>query len=326
MEKFVEYNIPKYNNRNRQKMKTKYDIIHVFNKIKELKEGKESNNTSNNTTKHTFFKRTENLTDVVFTENELQLLDKGLKYNLHHKPKTWIKTLTMEAHTVMRELPEKDQGYMKQLVANNIGKLIKKQYRNNESRKRNSKHTEREYQEWSTLKSIKQKLISNQLILTEANKGNTLIILKEEECNNKIENFINNNYFTKLARDITNKQQYNLRNSINKCKNLVSTNNKWKYINMNPSAPCIHGTIKLHKQEKSIRPIVNWKDSPGYKLAKYLYKILNATLQLPNAFNLQNSSKLAHSLKQVKIGKNTRLYSFDIENMYTNIPIHEVKT
>jgi hypothetical protein len=68
---------------------------------------------------------------------------------------------------------------------------------------------------------------------------------------------------------------------------------------MNPSAPCIRGTIKLHKQEKSICPIVNWKDSPGYKLAKYLHMILNVTLQLPNAFNLQNST-LAHSLKKVK--------------------------
>jgi hypothetical protein len=33
------------------------------------------------------------MTDIVFTEDELQLLNKGLKYNLHSKPKTWIKTL-----------------------------------------------------------------------------------------------------------------------------------------------------------------------------------------------------------------------------------------
>jgi hypothetical protein len=92
---------------------------------------------------------------------------------------------------------------------------------------------------------------------------------------------------------------------------------------MNPSAS-IHGTIKLHKQEKPIRPIVNWKDSPGYKLAKYLHTILNATLQLPDVFNVQNSGTLAHSLKQIQINKNTRLCSFDIENMYTNITVQEV--
>jgi hypothetical protein len=37
--------------------------------------------------------------------------------------------------------------------------------------------------------------------------------------------------------------------------------------NMNPEA---HGTIKLHKENKPIRPTVNWKNNPGYKVATYL--------------------------------------------------------
>jgi hypothetical protein len=94
---------------------------------------------------------------------------------------------------------------------------------------------------------------------------------------------------------------------------------------MNPSASQIHGTIKLHKPEKSIHPIVNWTDSPGYKLAKYLNTILSNILQLRNAFNVQNTNTLAHTLKLLKINENTRLCSFDIENMYTNIPVQEVQ-
>jgi hypothetical protein len=39
---------------------------------------------------------------------------------------------------------------------------------------------------------------------------------------------------------------------------------------MNPKAPHMYGTIKLHKEGKPIRPIVNWKNSPGHKLATYL--------------------------------------------------------
>jgi hypothetical protein len=46
----------------------------------------------------------------------------------------------------------------------------------------------------------------------------------------------------------------------------------WKL--MNPEATRIHGTIKLHKQNKPVRPIVNWKNSPGYKTAKQLAKKL----------------------------------------------------
>jgi hypothetical protein len=66
------------------------------------------------------------MTDIKFTEEEIQLLDEGLKYNLHSKPKTWIKTLALEADTAIRTLPEEIQAYMRQLVANNIKKLAKK--------------------------------------------------------------------------------------------------------------------------------------------------------------------------------------------------------
>jgi hypothetical protein len=48
---------------------------------------------NNLTTQHTFFKRIENITTISFTNEELELLNKGLKYNLHKKPKTWIKLL-----------------------------------------------------------------------------------------------------------------------------------------------------------------------------------------------------------------------------------------
>lgn len=106
-----------------QKMKTKYDTIN--NKIKKLKNS-EINNHDNKVSQHTFFKRTENMTDIIFTE-EVQLLNKDLKYNIHSKPKTWIKTLAQEADTAIRTLPKENQAYMRQLVANNIKKLAGRQ-------------------------------------------------------------------------------------------------------------------------------------------------------------------------------------------------------
>jgi hypothetical protein len=38
------------------------------------------------------------------------LLNKGLKYNLHHKPKNWLQILAMQAGTV------KQQNYMREIV------------------------------------------------------------------------------------------------------------------------------------------------------------------------------------------------------------------
>jgi nicotinamidase-related amidase len=73
----------------------------INNKIAKHIEHQKAHNIPVNNTRdkhvHTFAKRTVNLTNAAFTKEESQLLDKGLKYNLHHKPKNWILTLAMEA-------------------------------------------------------------------------------------------------------------------------------------------------------------------------------------------------------------------------------------
>jgi hypothetical protein len=122
------------------------------------------------------------MTNISFTNKELELLNKGLKCNLHSKPKTWIKTLALEADAAIRLLPQENQAYMKQLVANNIKKLVNKQKQ--EGNNNNG------YIEWHRIKNIKQKLTNNQAIITKADKGNTLISINENDYNNKIEAFI----------------------------------------------------------------------------------------------------------------------------------------
>jgi hypothetical protein len=122
--------------------------------------------------------------------------------------------------------------------------------------------------------------------------------MREDDYKNKIANFINNNNFTKLPRHITNKRQPNTRSNINNSKNIINSNNKWKYINVNLSALHICETIKLHK-ENPIHPDINWRESPGYIIAKYPNIIKNNTLQLPNTFNVQNTNMLTQSLKNL---------------------------
>jgi hypothetical protein len=110
----------------------------------------------------------------------------------------------------------------------------------------------------------------------------------------KINDFITKNNFTKISNNHTNRQQKAIKNAINECKITIRQPDKRKYINMNPKAPHLYGTIKLHKADKPIRPIVNWKNSPGYKLAVHLVKLLEHTIQLPNVFNiLTNSMELS---------------------------------
>lgn len=70
---------------------------------------------------------------------------------------------------------------------------------------------------------------------------------------------------------------------------------------MNPRAPNIPGTIKLHKEQKPLCQTVNWKDSPRYKSVKHITMQLSTTLQLPNTYNIQNLNSLVHNLKNIEI-------------------------
>jgi hypothetical protein len=94
---------------------------------------------------------------------------------------------------------------------------------------------------------------------------------------------------------------------------------------MKPQAPQIYGTVKLHKPNMPIRPTINWTDSPRYKVAKLINTLLNTTLQLPNVYNIPNTSNLIQSLNNININTNTKLCSFDIVHMHTSIATMEVK-
>jgi hypothetical protein len=84
--------------------------------------------------------------------------------------------------------------------------------------------------------------------------------------------------------------------------------------------PDVHATIKLHKQNTPIRPIINWKHAFAYELAKYLKQILYNHLHLPYVYNIRHSVHLITDLQNIEISDNIRMCSFNIKNMYINIP------
>jgi hypothetical protein len=267
----------------------------------------QNTSTHNNSTQYA---RVVNHTSTQFTANEIQLLNKGLKYNLHHKNKKWIETLALEAETAINSLDIKEQNYYRYAVAKKIKEI------NNANTIHNTKYKE----EWKTIRNIQDKIRNNKLTITKADKGKTLSILTEEEYKQKVKNFIHNNQFTRINKDPTQQYQKIIKQTLRQCNNIIQKEHTWKYTNMNPSAPNLHATIKLHKHNTPIRPIINWINAPAYKLAKYLTTTLHKHLQLPYTYNVENTISLITDLQTIEINENTRLCSFDIENMYTNIP------
>jgi hypothetical protein len=163
-------------------------------------------------------------------------------------------------------------------------------------------------------------------MITRADKGNSLVILPTQQYESKVHNFLQANQFQTISTDPTKSYQTQIRKTIHSSRTPIPHDSKWKYINMNPSAPTIKGLIKLHKPVQPIRPVVNWRSVPAYKLAKLFTQKAGHLTPLPNAFNIQNSRDLIHKMKDTPILPHFTLASLDISNLYTNIPVAETQT
>lgn len=144
---------------------------------------------------------------------------------------------------------------MRKCVTNKLQTLIERE--KIERSKKVTYKTKQEAHEKKLIKNIKKKLTQNNLTVTKSNKENTLVIIHQDDYNQKINEFITNNNFTNVTKDHTKIQQRAIKETINTCSNIIRHTDKWRYVNMNPGAPQIVGTIKLHKENKLIRPTVN---------------------------------------------------------------------
>ena len=245
----------------------------------------------------------------------MALLNKGLKYSLYHKDKHRLSNLTLEAEAALTPLSPPQQEHIRHQVAHNHRKLYK--HHNNTPSPKTPRN------EMKIVNQIKKNLSDANAMVTEADKGNSMIIIYESDYTSKVQDFISNSNFELVPRDVTNKLQRDIKNTINECKVNFHKQNKWKYTSLKPTTPTLRSLIKIHKAESPIRPVVNWMNTPAYKPAKMLVKLLQTHTPLPYTFNVTNSTHLVNDLADIAYDHKLRLASFDISNMYTNIPTHK---
>jgi len=66
-------------------------------------------------------------------------------------------------------------------------------------------------------KNIHNKLNRNKAIITQADKGKTVVIIHEHECHKKVRTFLSENNFETMLRDPTNKYQTHVTKTLKQC-------------------------------------------------------------------------------------------------------------
>jgi hypothetical protein len=62
---------------------------------------------------------------------------------------------------------------------------------------------------------------------------------------------------------------------------------------------------------------------PSYKIAKQINNKLNGYLCLSNHYNVKNSIIVAEDLTKLTINENHKMVTYEIKELYVNIPIEE---
>lgn len=282
-----------------------------FNSLNKFKSSNPSAHTGNGYDKK-FYKRVYNTTGVTFTENEMSLLEKGPKYcpKFENKIKD-LENLAVDLDTTISDVTTKH------LVAEKI-----KQHYNT----RGPTHSKgKSCNEWLTLETIKSKLIDNNLVVTKADKGNTLVIAERQEYDNKIKDFLNSGPFDILQMDPTKKYNDLVRNTLKSANSILTTADSYLLREMNPKTPRLYGYYKLHKSGKPIRPVVSYTEAPTYRLAAKINKVYKTLTRFEPKHVIKNSLDLINKIKNITIPPNGTIVSFDVKNLFPSIPTKECK-
>ena len=83
----------------------------------------------------------------------------------------------------------------------------------------------------------------------------------------------------------------------------------------------LYGVAKVHKDGIPLRPIIASYDTSTYELGKYLNKFIIPII--PTHFSVQRNSDLLNDLRNYNFTNNSVLVSFDVESLFTNVPLDE---
>jgi hypothetical protein len=144
---------------------------------------------------------------------------KILQYNLtYNNSNQWLENLVMETEAAITRLPSLDQEGFRYLARQNIVKIVNKKSNVNFDNKG----------EYKCIKSIKHRLIDNNLVLTHAANGKTVVIISKEELNKNVLLFNTENGLWKLKKiPLQNsKKKKNVKEVIKKCHFIINGSNK----------------------------------------------------------------------------------------------------
>ena len=88
--------------------------------------------------------------------------------------------------------------------------------------------------------------------------------------------------------------------------------------------PRMYGLPKVHKPGVPLRPILSMSSAPQYKVSQWLCSLLKPVTSYYGSHCVKDSFTFSDTVKSSNLPKNGFMCSFDVINLFTNVPLKEV--
>lgn len=176
----------------------------------------------------------------------------------------------------------------------------------------------------NTVKIIKTLKLDPSIVILKADKGNQTVIMNKEDYENKMSTVIEVGHYQKVKHNPTSGYEKKVKLLLKK---LLSSNaidkNVHDYLNPNHThPPILYGLPKTHKKDMPMRPVVDYRRTPCYKISKYAANIINDCGR-DNLCTVQNSADFVNKISSFQLEENHKFVSFDVKSLFPSIPIQD---
>ncbi|KAI3379148.1 hypothetical protein SNEBB_000455, partial [Seison nebaliae] len=159
------------------------------------------------------------------------------------------------------------------------------------------------------------------IIVTKADKGNTIVILDRVDYNRKLNVLLqDDSTYAKLNRNPLTLISSTFNRKI---KDILRGYNELKaehFTVRNPRLPHMYGLPKTHKEGMPLRPIISKRRSPTFYMEKWLAKYLKPLLGTLSQAHLKNSLDFINKIKGSNFSHG-KMASLDVKSLFTNVNV-----
>ena len=252
-----------------------------------------------------------NLSDHKLTEEEEALLRKGLNFAKTPReiPREEIISSVESSLRECSENPEKIEQ-----VRASIARSIK----NTIPPRPNTTPGER-----AALKSLKE---NKSITILPADKGNITVVVNTSSYEEKALEILSQPPFKRIDRDPTARNEKRVNDKLkqllrNKCINKELAQ-QLKVSTTSTHPPLFYGSVKVHKENNPLRPIVSTIGSATYKISRFVSSVLRTYVKEADSY-IVNTRDFLDNLREIQIKDDEIMVSFDIKSLFTNVPTKE---